>query len=1231
MAITNERIIEELVIDNGWNTGLVQSPGIPIVSFTFPSDEVLNQFPGDNREFSEGQKAAARKALAAWGAVCGIQFVEVPEDGSLWFFRTELGSNAGRSGYPPGEVDIALDFSVSLNPLPGSFAFSVLVHEIGHAMGLDHSFGLGQYDNSAYSVMSYTGPSDYVGPKPFDVVAVQYLYGLPDKDIQVIYNSIQNSIAVAGTSRDDTLIADHRIAALMDGGSGHDLFLHVRTSLDVDANGQPVYAWSSTEPIGRPVSQDTLIGGDGDDTFIFASDGNTAIIDGGSGTDTLDLSQVSGFLREKLPAQTFVLGSDGAIKIDSNWFYLDATGVERLVLGWGNQTIVGNNENNLLDGGIGDDTLDGGGGNDILIGGGAWGSDTALYTGIPSAMGLYIDSHGERIYVIDGPSGYDVLQGIGILRLPGSGQPDIVLDNLSAGGLFTPPSVELASDATRLSAGESAIITFTFSEAVAGLSVDQFMVRGGSLSNLQALDGSLTLYQATFTPDANFLGRGMVRAESLAFVNGAGRWNADGTDIDNTISFEINTVSRPALLTSGVVDHRVTDNIRIQFDSDISLTRLGSAGIQLKLGDTTVETFAAGSPLVRISGDTLIINPTANLRYDQTYTVVIGSGFVRNDRTLKNDTPLRFEVSTSDTAYTSANSFTLPTSASQIVYTGTGSFAGTGNARDNVITGGAGNDTLNGGAGADRLIGGLGDDTYVVDNALDEVVELPDEGMDRVRVMYTGPYILGNEVEQAIAAGKGAIQLTGNALDNRLTGNGAANVLNGLAGDDTLLGGAGLDVLDGGEGSDVYLIASATEHSGAEFSDTGSAGTDEVWFTNATAGSTLTLYAGDEGIERVRLVNASGAATSTVALNVNATAVLSALQIEGNNGANRLLGGSADDTLIGNAGNDRLDGGLGADSMLGGTGNDTYVVDDEADETVELAGEGTDTVRASVSWTLGEHIEHLVLTGSGDIDGTGNELANSITGNAGANLLDGGAGADTMTGGNGNDLYIVDHVGDQTIETNTSTTQFDGVLASISWTLGANIEFLELTGSADLIGTGNSLNNSMYGNLGHNRLDGKGGNDFINGGAGNDTLLGGSGRDMLTGDQGDDVLSGGAGNDTLEGGAGSDTFRFDSTPNASSNWDIVFDFESGVDTIELENTIFTSLRTTGELNAENFHVFTATPAVIRGQDANDFILYDEATGYLYYDRDSSGSTYAAVRFAQVEPGSTLSAADFLIT
>ncbi|OYU35315.1 MAG: hypothetical protein CFE35_10035 [Novosphingobium sp. PASSN1] len=128
--------------------------------------------------------------------------------------------------------------------------------------------------------------------------------------------------------------------------------------------------------------------------------------------------------------------------------------------------------------------------------------------------------------------------------------------------------------------------------------------------------------------------------------------------------------------------------------------------------------------------------------------------------------------------------------------------------------------------------------------------------------------------------------------------------------------------------------------------------------------------------------------------------------MSGLDGDDKIFGEQGNDTLYGGDGNDMLNGGSGNDTLLGGLGDDTYVVDSANDTVAEDAGEGTDRVWSTVTFTLSDNVEKLVLIGSAAIDGTGNGGDNLLYGNAADNMLMGLAGNDTLSGGAGNDtLY----------------------------------------------------------------------------------------------------------------------------------------------------------------------------------------------------------------------------------
>ena len=330
---------------------------------------------------------------------------------------------------------------------------------------------------------------------------------------------------------------------------------------------------------------------------------------------------------------------------------------------------------------------------------------------------------------------------------------------------------------------------------------------------------------------------------------------------------------------------------------------------------------------------------------------------------------------------------------------------------NDTLVGLSGNDTLDGGIGADTLRGGLGNDTYIVDNIGDVVVESANQGIDTVRSSVT--YTLATNVENLTLTGTANITGYGNASDNVLSG----------------VENSGANILKGGAGNDTYLIGAG----------------DKV-YENA-----------NEGIDTVISDHSYTLTADTENLTLSGTT-----SIDG-------TGNAANNVLIGNSAANTLNGDAGADSMTGGAGDDIYVVDNAGDQIIEQANEGIDTVKNSISYTLGNNVENLTLTGTAAINGFGNALDNVMTGNSAANYLAGFDGNDTLKD--------------------------------------------------------NAANDILQGGQGNDTLTDSGGQNLLDGGAGNDTLTGNSGNELFIGGAGDDVITTGSGADMIafNRGAGHDT------------------------------------------------------------------------------------------------------------
>lgn len=849
-----------------------------------------------------------------------------------------------------------------------------------------------------------------------------------------------------------------------------------------------------TEHTGTLESLSLRVYGDAntdDDQYVFSNQfgdvvGAAVLADDG-GIDWINASAVD---------------ADSVINLETKLFNIDGrqgeiagwSDIENVVTGDGDDQLVGSTGANTLIGGRGNDLIEGGLGSDTINGG--KGSDSAVYAGAIGDYALAFNAQNQSLTVThsrteNGVVITDIDQLKGIEKLVFNGGTSAVEVNLGSQlGNTTPTIGTNILDAPLTVADDSnfvIVVPETAFNDTDGLTLSAELDGGVELPDWISFDPERG--ELIGEPPENETGRYLINIKAI---------DEFGEEASQQVVINIGDNRAPVVESARV----------LRIDEDSGLTQLNIATpVDPENTAMTVEvlsTVAQGSVLLGSTGSaitvgqTLTISQLADLTYDtlDNYAGAAGSfryavtdeGGVTSEGRIDvlvdaiNDAPVfgtagYLNVVHPDQEVTVALSVPSPTDVETVLtHVTVVDLPVYGEVRDGSGVAVTINQSL--------AISDLADLTFTIDQdvtgpigelrltATDVEGETTEWGLalnvngaaDLARGSNTDDTLYGSTIGDRIYGLGGDDIIASNAgNDTVFAGSGADQVFGG-AGNDTLDGGSGDDILDGGAGSDILR---------------GGPGNDTYHVDGASDVVVETISRGAGGFD-----------TIITALDWTAPANVEALQatgqgdialtgntlnnvLYGNAGDNTLSGGEGIDVLVGNEGDDMLDGGLGRDQMIGGAGDDTYTVDSRSDLVTELAGQGTDTVNASVDYVLAANVEILNLTGTGNIAGGGNSLNNTITGNSGDNLINGGLGDDVMDGGLGDDTYVVGSTGDQIIDNGG----VDTVRSSISLTLQAGLENLQLIGLLDLSATGNAADNHLSGNSGDNLLEGLAGAD----------------------------------------------------------------------------------------------------------------------------------------------------------
>ena len=1082
----------------------------------------------------------------------------------------------------------------------GTWGFATIMHEIGHTLGLKHghqdytnadlSFYFGtsprygtqsltpDRDGQAYSLMTYTPApftnSNFAGDKisqpqtymQYDIAALQYLYGanFNTNSGDTVYTFSQTTGEVFINGVGQGVPSGNRIFFTIWDGGGNDTIdaSNYANGVTIDlrpgeystvdqaqlANNLAAQSLTSFAPGNFAMSllynndSRSLIenakGGAGNDVFV----GNTAnnILDGGAGSDTVIFTNTTG-----VNVTLNDIGADVIVNHDGETDTLRS--IENIVGTSGNDTIVGNSQDNTLNGGSsGADVLTGNDGNDRLIGGGFTvtsvfnpgtpasqpditkpqaTANTSIATAFNLAGTFDIDANPNITNATTIPHATinaTSAAGLEYYRFDVTGAGAQAIFDIDGTGTLTDSIIELVDAAGNVLAsndtgpgdpgtttGDDGYITYTF--AAAGT----YYIRVGRYTGTAVAQPLLagTTYQLHVSVQG--------AAGATTFVNNnASSLNASGGEGNDYLQGTYGD----DILNGG------NGNDTASFVTAYNGGGASTTGVTVDLNVQGVAQNTVGAGNDTLTG----IENLIGSQYNDTLTGDGGNNVIEGG--LGNDT-LVGGLGSDTASYAGATagvtvSLGLQGAAQNTVNAGSDTLSGfenllgsafndnlTGDGNANTLTGGAGDDILNPGANAggtvDVLDGGAGSDTVSFAGiAAGVTAQLVNGGTGNATI--AGAAIASFVGIENLIGGSGADFLFGNFGDNSIEGGLGDDYLDGLAGVDTLVftGTTAVTVnlatttaQATGWGNDTILnFENVRTGSGAD-SVTGD-GNDNIFFD----GGGNDIYNGAGGIDTIDYTNIGTAVTvnlNTVAAQTvssgnsdtitNIENVIGSLNgintLTGNAVANTLTGGAAADTIVGNNGNDVIFGGAGADFLLGGTSS---ALDDGSSDTL-YGGAGNDYLSG------GQGNDFLY---GGDGDDTLNGTVGATTG--GFFAVDGGD--DTFDGGDGTDIAILAY------ENRT--------LAS---TVGVAFDIGNLAGNSNI--TINGVVTGSLTSIERVTFRGTAGNDVVKGGGSIDSLTGNAGDDVLDGWYGNDVLDGGLGNDTLIGGEGLDTATYALAPS----------------------------------------------------------------------------------------------------